>query len=574
MFLPELYEINVQRDMIRKFAGLNATLYVKDGEFSDMKNLSSDNYPVLSPRKKRHKIRQLTKPNGLFAHNKLAWVDGTGFYYNGILKGSVTDSKKQMVAMGAYIIIFPDKKYYNTHTDEYGDLGHKVELSSGSVSWELCSKDAVSYTYTSGTTAPGNPANGAYWLDTSGTPHVLKQYSSTQGTWASVPTTYVKISAAGIGEGFAEFDTVTISGITESALNGDFSLQKVESGYVLITAIIDAAGSMTASSTAKVMLERKVPDMDFITECDNRIWGCSNEKHEIYASKQGDPKNWYSYLGIASDSYAMTVGTRGDFTGAVTHLGYITFLKEDVIQKIYGSKPANFKLIDTNARGVEKGSEKSLTMINETLFYVSKSDICCYATSIPQGISRNLGNEDYKNAVGGALGRKYYVSMQDEDGNWGLYVYDTDYGTWHKEDDTHVKFFAAKGNELYFVDANGWMWNMNGTTTYDASGQSAEEGEIEWYAETGVLGMDEPDKKYISKLQFRVQADAGSTLRIEAAYDDGDFTDIFRYSAQKLKSFTVPVTVRRCDTVKLRLSGSGMCKVYSIAKTVEQGGDA
>lgn len=63
-------------------------------------------------------------------------------------------------------------------------------------------------------------------------------------------------------------------------------------------------------------MERRIPDMEFLTECDNRVWGCSSKENVIYSCKLGDPTNWYSYRGIAADSYAVTVGTDGAFTGS------------------------------------------------------------------------------------------------------------------------------------------------------------------------------------------------------------------------------------------------------------------
>ena len=54
-----------------------------------------------------------------------------------------------------------------------------------------------------------------------------------------------------------------------------------------------------------------MPDLDFICESENRLWGCSNETRTIYASALGDPTNFFSYQGLSTDSYAVAVGSEG-----------------------------------------------------------------------------------------------------------------------------------------------------------------------------------------------------------------------------------------------------------------------
>ncbi len=114
MNLPTVNEWNPALDMIREFRGYDHRPVILPGEWYAMENLTSAHYPLMAPRQRRTKWRTLTKPNGLFAREKLMWVDGTDFYYNGYPQGTVEDSKKQFVAMGAYILIFPDKVYFNT----------------------------------------------------------------------------------------------------------------------------------------------------------------------------------------------------------------------------------------------------------------------------------------------------------------------------------------------------------------------------------------------------------------------------------------------------------------------------
>lgn len=54
MYLPELSNIAQSKSTINAFGGLNRNEDCQGNEFVDMKNMSSDNYPCISPRKKRY----------------------------------------------------------------------------------------------------------------------------------------------------------------------------------------------------------------------------------------------------------------------------------------------------------------------------------------------------------------------------------------------------------------------------------------------------------------------------------------------------------------------------------------
>ena len=50
MRYPKLTVQNVARQVVDVFGGYNRNLRIGDGEFFDMKNMTSDDYPVLSQR--------------------------------------------------------------------------------------------------------------------------------------------------------------------------------------------------------------------------------------------------------------------------------------------------------------------------------------------------------------------------------------------------------------------------------------------------------------------------------------------------------------------------------------------
>jgi hypothetical protein len=266
---------------------------------------------------------------------------------------------------------------------------------------------------------------------------------------ASDPITslYCKLSAAGINSGFKQYDGVSISGSNVAVINGSKIIQNIGDGYI----IVSAKGVASTTQAAGITISRTVPQMDFLTENNNRVWGCSSAKHEVYASKLGDPFNWNCYEGIATDSYIATIGSDGDFTGAISFGGYVLFFKEDRIHKVHGSKPGNFQIYETACRGIAAGSEKSAAIVNETLYYMSRSGIMRYSGGMPESISYVFGEETYSNAVSGALNDKYYISMKDTKGAWHLFVYDSKVDMWHREDNTHVSDFTYLDGTLYYI---------------------------------------------------------------------------------------------------------------------------
>lgn len=584
MLYPKLKEIPTSRELIDVFKGYNHNLRIGEGEFYDMKNLSSDNFPVLSPRQQRavylgnNDVVPLN-PQGMVAKDALCYVDGNTLYIN---KYPITDTKMQLtvdnkpktlISMGAYIIIMPDKKYINTK--DFNDCGNieATKTTDGEVSFTLCKVDGVAYEeYDIGPNPPSDPATKPLWLDTSETPHQLKQYSTSSETWSAIATTYIKITATGIGQPFEVNDTVTISGVTNlTDLNGSMTIWAKGDNYIVVTGIADRLESQTTPITIK----RTMPEMDFIIEAGNRLWGCkygptaNGVVNEIYASKLGDFKNWNCFMGISTDSYAVSVGTDGEFTGAITHLGYPLFFKENYIHKIYGNYPANFQVQTTACRGVQQGCNRSLAIVNEVLYYKSRTGICAYDGSLPVEVSSVLGDKVYGNAVAGALGNKYYVSMADSSDMWHLFVYDTAKGMWHKEDGVQATDFCNCRGDLYFID-----YHYNQIKNIKGTDGTRESDPIIWEAVTGIIGTDNPDKKYLSRMDVRMSLQMGSKVSFYIEYDSsGEWEYLFAMDGVNLKSFSVPIKPQRCDHMRLKIIGRGDAKIFSICKTIEQGSD-
>ena len=589
-YFPTINETSSSREMIDVFQGYNHKLKIDEGQFYDMKNLSSANYPILSPRGQRGVYASPTLPLGMVAKDTLCYVDGSKFVMDQYsVDMGLNSEEKTLVSMGAYVIILPDKKYINTaDITDFGNIEATV-TTAGNVSFTLCRLDGTDYSaaYVQAS-EPSSPDNMTLWIDTSSTPHALKQWSESSGMWVTVATTYIRISATGIGIPFEKYDGITISGLEGvtltdmdgnpiddggqlAALEGSAIVWDKGDDFIVVVGILDVTRTITNAITIK----RSMPNMDYVVEANNRLWGCrygvadnGEVVNEIYASKLGDFKNWNCFMGISTDSYAVSCGTDGQFTGAITHLGYPIFFKEGFLHKVYGNYPSNFQVQTTACRGVQRGCSRSLAIVNEILYYKARGAVCAYDGSLPTEISAALGDVQYFEAVGGAHGNKYYLSMKDSSNLWHLFVYDTAKGMWHHEDNTHADCFCSCREEMYFIDHAGKkIRTVFGGGTKDTK-------PVEWMAETGVIGVDSPDKKYLSRLTVRMWLDIGTQVYFFVQYDSsGEWEHLFTMTGNSLRSFAVPIRPKRCDHLRIRIVGEGDAKIYSIAKVIEEGSD-
>ncbi len=377
---------------------------------------------------------------------------------------------------------------------------------------------------------------------------------------------------------FKPGDTLRI--IVREDRDDGFEINTVKMVY---GSVIDSGGQIefenplsviSVGHKAELRIQQYVPDMDYITEASNRIWGCKygdvdgQNINEIYACKLGNYRSWDSYQGISTDSYTASVGSDGKWTGAATFQGNPIFFKENAIHKVFVSSTGAHQISEVSARGVQDGCDNSIAIVGDKLFYLSRSGVMLYDNSAPQLVSEKLGSIRYHDAAAGTLDEKYYISMRDDDGNWSMFVLDTANGLWHREDDTHASSFARVRNELYYIDAdNGRLMCVNGNA-------GDPEGKIEWSATTGLIGYATVEQKYVSRFNFRMMLPVGSEADMWIEYDSsGIWEHCGHMDGVGTTSFMIPVRPRRCDHFAVRIEGRGDVRIYSISKILERGSD-
>lgn len=596
MRFPKLQEVTRYREITSVFGGYNHQISCEEGQFFNMKNMTSKYFPVLSPRQNRGIVKTFAYPQGILDKEDLWWIDNKVLYRNGAevkLNGiTLTDENpKTLAKMGAYIVIMPDKIWCKSNDDglnlECGYMENKTEVKG--VTFTICEASGKSIEWHDAEYYKTNePKDGNYMMsvDSNGKPS-LKVYSATTSIWMTVASTYVQITAEGIGNGFEKEDGVKITtdDISQSLDNIFINNEEDGTHYSTNTYIIDKTkdtitipgiykGEDTNFPDMNLIIERKVPDMSFITECNNRLWGCSKDGHEIYCCKLGDVKNWNCFRGASTDSWAATVGSDGKFTGAITYLGYPMFFKEDSLIKIAVSTTGGHQTKETICRGVQNGSSKSLTVLNEVLYYKSVLGVCGYNGSLPYSVSDELGDVAYYDAVAGAIGDKYYISMRDNENEYSLFVYDTKTGIWCKEDNTEAFAFCKHRDELYYIDnKDNTMKSVGGTLLYDVP-ERAIEDKFDWFVESGAIGYSSPDNKYVGRINLRITLETGTNVGFFLQYNScGEWEHKFSMSGTGTRTYSIPIIPKRCDHFKYKIAGRGACKIHSVTKTTEEGSD-
>lgn len=553
-------------ERIIEFRGLNRKSFVDEGEMSDMKNLTSDNYPLLCPRKLRGQLtlpEVVAKPLKIMTKfERIAMIakktdDSIAFFYNGNEVPSVTGLTEdtEMVAINTKICFFPQKTYLSlvrgsssVTIGEFGSLSASIATTAYNPSWAVSITNEVTevtvgsghgFQYDDAIDITGHIAYTAAGSDLP----TIKQLNvscvveSITSTKLRLPReTFIELT----GEGATN---ITICGVTN-----------------LDTGVHDAA-----------KITRGMPDLKHVIEWNNRLWGVSDSDNTIYACKLGDPKNWKYFQGTGLDAYYAQQGTDEKWTGSAAYSGHLIFFKPNSMTKVYGTSPSSFQITNTVCYGVEPGSGKSVAIVNDTVFYKSSIGIMAYDGGTPYSISDRF-NVKFSDAVGGTEGRKYYASIVTEAGEYELMVLDVDKGLWHKEDDVRFRSCCTLDGRLYFIEDIGTddflkdqIYIINPETATETKKQR------DWMATFGAFDELIEDRKIYSRMSLRFIAQPGTKVTIFIKMDDGEWEIVKRFAFAGTGGETVPIVPRRCDRFSIKVVGTGDCEIKSLTRRFRRG---
>ena len=582
----KLPRINIKNQYTRRmiaFGGLNVTKNIAEGEMCECSGISHSAFPAITQRQKPQNLGY-TSPDAVHFEKDLFVADGGKLYYGEKCVGECSVGKKQIASMNGRILMFPDKIYYDTNTGETGRLDAEYTLynatfaanslsvekirvveSTQTEEIELRIGDAL-LTYSTVETNMGKVVakgfasipcqdvqEGTFFSNGC----LSNQYRTAHGVIIDERKGTVRISCELVSirnanEGvFSQFrigDVVEISG-SENAQNNKLA---VITQIGDATLFFDAETFVQTEETGVITVKRKIPDFSCVCNFGNRLWGC--EGNTIYASKLGDPFNYFVYNQLSTDSFTVTSNTSGDFTACVPYGGSCFFFKENSCYKLYGSRPSNFQLIETLCGGVTEDCVGSVISTFSGVFYSNNEGVYLSYGGASRCISQKLEGISIKNAVAGCDNRRYYIACDNENGRI-LYVYDIEKDLWSVFGETTAKDFCYCNGALHIASTEGLLKLTDKV-----------DDECEWYFTLCETDENYHKTKSYNKLYISLELEEKSWVCVELETDGGPMEKVSYIRGDKNRHVKIPVCVKKCHEMKIKISGKGKSVIESIVR--------
>lgn len=597
------YADRIEKTTQIAFGGLRHHVNCADGELYDMENLTCAEYPVLSTREYQTALDVLHGAGGdllrlYAADGAFLCLDADGdIWYAPMRDAPIAHiepplQEVRFVRFGDRVVILPQKLILNL---KYPILGI-AQATPGEKEEDIIARLEKRY--------PDAKENDAYAVGGQEPPYTV--YAFVDGKWQSngplaAPmearvtvvstrdnpdvtfldgtifdepakgnTIAISGQAFDLRDYFKAGDGVRISGLTVVPENNKIAIIRELNDHLLrfsdncFKMQKDAQGTVQTefSEIGEIMIERFVPEMDFLFEHGNRLWGAKGK--EIYASKLGDPMNWNVFDGLSGDSWYLQTQTPGEFTGGYGY-DYPRFFREDSMTTVYGSDPAQFQTQTVQMPGVAKGAQESIAQAGRLLFWASDRGLVIYDGDAAYLQDQAFGTWKVRQGLAAGTPGTYRIAAWLDEQRYALCCYDTERRLWTLESCPEALSVCSMDAEAYLLA------NMDPAPTVIRLDGPGEDGEKEWtlhsFAEFGDFTDASPNRKAVTKLQLRLELEEGAELSVKIRYDSrGDWLTVQTLHGGAKRSVYLAVLPRRCDHYRIRLEGKGQWKLYSMAK--------
>ncbi len=569
--LPKVNRISGREAAVTRFGGINLSDGTPLGEWEKLHNMWFSAYPAL--KNVRGVSRTAVGKGNEAATGGFLEKDGQYIYTvtDGIYIGSekvsvsLSEGRKKLVSMGAYVIILPD--FVCVNTADSPCTVSRLSADGSEVTGAVTE-------YNQNQTYPTVSIFKRMYIDVPVTGANLPQYSAGDNvelTW--------QYNGREMKKQFTVSDISVEDYTADGCKSVIFDTSALDTTYFYLEGKAQPAQFRIPHIENVTMKKVTANSMDFVVEHNNRLWGCSSAKHEIYCSKLGEPLKWGEYKGISTDSWAATVGSDGDFTGVTVFNDSVLFFKENCVHIVYGTKASNFSVNTITLRGVQKGSENSFCISEGLLYYKAPEGIFCFNGSSSSRVDYAFG-KDITETMTGVADDTRIIMAQTAAVPYitRMYVYDCIHSCWYTRDGGSyggfpgtaeiINGYSADGKLklVLFESALGILYVVEIPRDDDDTFDGVTEYPV-FEMESGELNRSGGIMRYITKLKFviGVVKPAYDTencyvrFSIKLSYDGGEWETVYSYDSRTSNTageiFTVPVIPRRCGRMKLKIDG-------------------
>ena len=617
---------------IYNFYGLNRTRKTSRGEFEDMRNMGTLEYPCAAPRGPRSKIAETTADivaavapdsTNVDEVTGLTGIMGTAFYYNGTRKGA-SDALPagydyEIIRMGNLYIIngYKDNESvmytYNIDTDTFAErdsgkrMGDLIVASGNDEGGSYLSTfrygfDTV-YNYTATDSDTGKQIKNADFFDTYGNPIIYPPniFSQKFEVGEEVMISGFPSTVENFGQVWTYYGT---SGTVLPQPNLDYSINNTIDTD-LITDLDDLYDSDIVRATVK----------SFDVQTGTISGGTNYYVHKIYLNlynKNGDTVQFANMFGDSANYYCsgVTISRR---TRTFTHIGthqsriwgsvptgnmiYVSratdifdFTQEAIDNVFAASLPSDTPGVFTGF--AEYGSEMA-AFKEDSITIIYGSGPSSYSSSVISGIGCIdphsiqvtpsgvifLAYHGFYIFTGGVpscisskVNTKYKSAVSGFDGN----IY---YAAAVREDGTR---------ELLTYDMRYGTWHIQDdiaavgmfrfrsefylADSRDIYRTDAEAGGVDW-SFTGVRTWDYTlDSKAVNEIWIKAEITPGAKFIVSTSVDDGEFREHTVFVKPGLHIYRCPVRALTGESYRYKITGTGKVVFYEIELERDTGG--
>ena len=282
-----------------------------------------------------------------------------------------------------------------------------------------------------------------------------------------------------------------------------------------------------------------------------RLWGYTENYLQGTVQDVFDDSgaiDWVTGDNTQTESISQPIWQGGNITGLAALSEALILFKEDSLTVFTGNYPAIMQASTISARGLTANDRESVAVANEYVYYMSSDGVYRFGGGAPYCIS-NYAKIKGTEAVGASNGSKYWLSIKEENGEYGLYVFDIALGLWHKEDSTKAVSFVPIGGKMYMATDTQIL-------QLDTDSEDVE-WEAEFWYDEGTFDL----KKYKS---FTIRGNLGE-CEVWLKADDNDW-QAYAFTDNKLDIRTEPFWARE---LSIKLKGKGVCEIKSLDRIYE-----